>query len=53
MDINIQIYPISLSDSFLIKVTNGDNIKNVYSQEELNKPSEKDNYDYVMYGVVF
>jgi hypothetical protein len=53
VDINIQIYPVSITDSFLIKVTNCDHIKNVYSQEEINKPSEKDSYDYVMYGVVF
>lgn len=53
VDINIQIYPVSITDSFLIKVTNCDHVKNVYSQEELNKPSEKDSYDYVMYGVVF
>jgi len=25
----------------------------LYSQEDLNRPSEKDSYDYVMYGVVF
>lgn len=53
VDINIQIYPVSQNDSFLIKVTNCDHIKNLYSQEEINKPSEKDSYDYVMYGVVF
>lgn len=53
LDINIQIYPVSFADSFLIRVTNCDNVKNVYSQEDLNKPSDKDSYDYVMYGVVF
>ena len=53
VDINIQIYPVSQTDSFLIKVTNCDHVKNLYSQEDINKPSEKDSYDYVMYGVVF
>jgi hypothetical protein len=37
----------------LIKVTNCDHVKNVYSQEDLSKPSERDSYDYVMYGTVF
>lgn len=53
LDINVQIYPVSMSDSFLIRVTNCDHVKNVYSQEELNRPSERDSYEYVMYGVVF
>lgn len=73
VDINVQIYPVSISDSFLIKVTpsllrltnlysglwqaiqvtNCDHQKNMYSHDDLNKPSEKDSYDYVMYGVVF
>jgi hypothetical protein len=33
VDINTQIYPINSTDSFLIRVTNCDNIKNIYSQE--------------------
>jgi hypothetical protein len=53
LDINVQIYPVSLSDSFLIRVTNCDHLKNVYSHDELNKPSERDSYEYVMYGLVF
>ena len=53
MDINIQIYPVSMSDSFLIRLVNCSHVKNVYSHEELNKPSERDSYDYVMYGSVF
>lgn len=53
LDINVQIYPVSMSDSFLIRVTNCDHVKNVYSHEELNRPSERDSYEYVMYGVVF
>jgi DNA-directed RNA polymerases I, II, and III subunit RPABC3 len=53
VDINTQIYPISSTDAFMIKVTNCNNVKNIYSQDELNKPSEKDNYEYVSYGVVF
>jgi DNA-directed RNA polymerase I, II, and III subunit RPABC3 len=28
-------------------------VPNVYVPEEANKPSEKDNFDYVSYGVVF
>ena len=40
-------------DSFLIKVTNCDHIKNLYSHDDISKPSEKDSYDYVMYGSVF
>jgi len=53
VDIHIQIYPVNITDSFLIKVSNCDHVKNLYSQEDLNRPSEKDSYDYVMYGVVF
>ena len=53
LDINTQIYPIGINDSFLIKVVNCNHVKNLYSQEEINKPSEKDSYEYVMYGVVF
>lgn len=53
LDINVQIYPVSLSDSFLIRVTNCDHLKNVYSHDELSKPSERDSYEYVMYGLVF
>lgn len=53
LDINVQIYPVSQSDSFLIRVTNCDHLKNVYSHDELNKPSERDSYEYVMYGLVF
>lgn len=33
LDINVQIYPVSYSDSFLIRVTNCDHLKNVYSYE--------------------
>ena len=53
IDINIQIYPVSMSDSFLIRLVNCSHVKNVYSHEELTKPSERDSYDYVMYGSVF
>ena len=53
LDINIQIYPVNLKEQFLVKVTNCDNVKNVYSHDDLNRPSEKDSYEYVMYGVVF
>ena len=53
LDINVQIYPVSINDSFLVKVSNCDHVKNVYSHEDLSRPSEKDSYDYVMYGVVF
>lgn len=53
LDINVQIYPVSQSDSFLIRVTNCDHLKNVYSHDELNKPSERGSYEYVMYGLVF
>lgn len=53
LDINVQIYPVFLNDSFLIRVTNCDHVKNVYSHEELTRPSERDSYEYVMYGVVF
>ena len=31
LDINIQIYPVSIHDSFLVKVINCDQVKNVYS----------------------
>lgn len=53
LDINVSIYPVMLNDSFLIRVTNCDHVKNVYSHEDLNRPSERDSYEYVMYGVVF
>ena len=53
VDINIQIYPIALKESFLIRVSNCDNVPNLYVPEDANKPSEKDNFDYVSYGVVF
>lgn len=53
LDINVQIYPVFINDSFLIRVTDCNNIKNLYSHEDLNKPSERDSYEYVMYGVVF
>ena len=53
VDINSQIYPVSKEDSFLIKVANCNNIKNVYVHEEASKPSDKDGYEYVMYGVIF
>ena len=53
IDINSQIYPISQEDSFLIRVVNCNQVKNIYIPEEVNKPSDKDSYEYVMYGVVF
>ena len=53
IDINISIYPVNINDSFLIRVSNGATMKSVYSQEELSKPSDRDSYEYVMYGVVF
>lgn len=53
VDINTQIYPIALKESFLIRVSNCDNVPNLYTPEDSNKPSEKDNFDYVTYGVVF
>lgn len=53
VDINTQIYPVALKESFLIRVSNCDNVPNVYTPEDSNKPSEKDNFDYVTYGVVF
>ena len=49
----MQIYPVNINDSFLVRVTNADHLKNVYSHEDLNRPSERDSYEYVMYGVVF
>ena len=53
LDINIHIYPVAHNDSFLIRVVNCDQVKNVYSPEDLLRPSDKDSYEYVMYGVVF
>ena len=53
LDINSQIYPINMEDSFLIRVVNCSQVKNVYIPEEVNRPSDKDSYEYVMYGVVF
>jgi DNA-directed RNA polymerases I, II, and III subunit RPABC3 len=53
LDINIQIYPVSFTDTFLLRVVSCGQVKNLYSQEELNKPSDRDSYEYVMYGMVF
>ena len=53
LDVNVQIYPVALGESFLIKVMNCSHIKNVYSKDEVSKSNEKDSYEYVMYGVVF
>ena len=53
LDINIQLYPISSNDSFLIRLVNCNHVKNVYSPEEVSRPSERDSYEYVMYGQVF
>ena len=53
VDINSQIYPVSQEDSFLIRVANCNHVKNVYVHEEASKPSDKDSYEYVMYGVIF
>ena len=49
----MQIYPVHINDSFLIRMVNCNHIKNVYSHEDSTKPSDKDSYEYVMYGVVF
>jgi len=42
-----------MADSFLIRVVHCGQVKNVYSPEEVGKPSDRDSYEYVMYGVVF
>lgn len=53
LDINTQIYPVQIENRFFIKFIAGDGGKNVYSPEEISKSTEKDNYEYVMYGTVF
>jgi DNA-directed RNA polymerase I, II, and III subunit RPABC3 len=53
LDINTQIYPVAVDNRFFIKVNAADSGTNVYSPDELSKSTEKDNYEYVMYGTVF
>ena len=52
IDINTQIYPVQQDSRFFIKMVAAEG-KNVYSPEEISKHTEKDNYEYVMYGTVF
>lgn len=53
LDINTAIFPVEKGDSFLGIITRKTGEKNIYLPEELAKPSEKDDYDYVCYGTVF
>ena len=53
LDINTTIYPVEKNESFLLLISRKIGDRNHYLPEELAKPSEKDNYEYVMYGTVF
>ena len=53
LDINTQIYPVNLGAKLLIKTILSQNTRNAYTKDELAKISEKHNFEYVMYGVVF
>ena len=41
-----------MGDTYLVKISQRIGEKNVYSPEDLAKQSEKDSYEYVMYGTV-
>ena len=53
LDINTQIYPVTIGSKFFLKTILSKNSRNAYTKEELSKVSESDNFEYVMYGVVF
>ena len=53
LDINTQIYPVAIGSKLFIKTILSQNTRNAYTKDELAKISEKDNFEYVMYGVVF
>lgn len=53
LDINTQIYPVALKMKLFVKTVLSKNARNAYNKEELAKISERDNFEYVMYGVVF
>lgn len=52
LDVNVQIYPVAMGESFLIKVKSTGNTKNVFTHEEYQKQTD-DSYEYIMSGVVF
>lgn len=53
LDINTTVFPVEKDNTFLVRITRKSGEKNVYQPEELSKPSEKDDADYICYGTVF
>ena len=53
LDINTSIFPVEKNNSFLVLIVRKVGERNIFLPDELNKPQEKDDYDYVCYGTVF
>ena len=53
IDINSQLYPLTTGTKLFVKTIKSENTRNAYTKEELARIPEKDNFQYVMYGVVF